>query len=292
MLARTLCYLIPFLFLGGGMDSPENPPRGTAFDVDLYGNQFILNAERNTLTLVAKDGTVAREVGASGWGDGQFDRPAAVWARNGIDVFVADYGNHRIQRFDRKLNFVSSLFTRDSDNPDERFGYPTAVAMSRFGDLFICDSENSRVVKVSGFSRVERTFGGFGAGKGRLVKPGRLQIGPKDNVLVLDGSRVVIFDNFGNYVGDLLEGAFKQPAALFADQQSAAVLDQGIVLCFDGEYRPTVSINLNTVPGLAGADVLDFLFSGDMLWVLTTGGVRSVPDPRQDAVLDKKENSR
>src|SRR5437867_9667221 len=116
---------------------------GERIDIDIYGNIYILSADRNTLKVLSKDRTLKREIGGSGWENDQFDRPTGVWARNGIDVFVADYGNHRIQRFDRNLNYVSTLYTRDNPNPEERFGYPTDVAVSRLGDLFICDTENS-----------------------------------------------------------------------------------------------------------------------------------------------------
>lgn len=260
----------------------------TAFDVDLYGNAYLLDAARNTLTLVSKDGTVVREVGGPGWGDGQFDRPAAVWARNGIDVFVADYGNHRIERFDRGLNFVSSLSTRDSDNPDERFGYPTDVALSRFGDLFICDRENTRIAKVNGSSQVELTFGGFGAGKGRLQEPSQLEIGPKDLIYVLDGRRVIIFDTFGNYVGDLLEGLFKNPTFLFADESGVMVMDAGMLYCFDQTNRPLTPVSLTTTVGVDGSEIRSIAASGGQLYVLTLTGVRHIPDPRAERSLEKE----
>jgi len=287
------CYLVSFIIAGRSGEELYAPAvHGSAFDVDLYGNMFILDAGRNTVKLVSKEGAVVREIGGAGWQDGQFDRPAGIWARNGIDVFVADYGNHRIERFDRNLNFVSTLFTRDRENPDERFGYPSAVALSSFGDLFLCDTENSRILKVSGFSNVEQTFGGFGAGRGRLEHPTQLEIGPGDNVYVLDGRRVVVFDSFGNYVGDLLGGMFKGPTAIFADQQSAAVLDDGTIYCFDQADRPTARIPIASIHGLPEGDILSILFSGGQLYVLTTGGMFHAPDPRASYRLDKEENSR
>ena len=94
------------------------PVIGTKVDVDLYGNIYVINSDLNTLTLFSKEGTMVRRIGGSGWLNDQFDRPAGVWARNGIDLFIADYGNHRIQRFDRNLNYVSTFYTRDSDNPE------------------------------------------------------------------------------------------------------------------------------------------------------------------------------
>ena len=118
---------------------------GSQVDIDIYGNIFALDEGRNTLTLFSDDYVKLRDVGGPGWEDDQFDLPRGLWARNGIDVFVADYGNHRIQRFDRNLNFVSSLFTRDNTNPEERFGYPTDVALSRLdrpSGYFIAATEN------------------------------------------------------------------------------------------------------------------------------------------------------
>jgi len=107
--------------------------RGASLDVDLYGNLYVLSAEENTVKLIGPDGKVVAVVGGAGWENGRFDRPSGIWARNGIDVFVADYGNHRVQRFDRGLTFVSSLSTRESSEPGQRFGYPSDVALSRMG---------------------------------------------------------------------------------------------------------------------------------------------------------------
>jgi len=254
--------------------------QGTQIDVDLYGNIYALDGERNVLRLYDKKGRLIREGGGPGWLDGQFDRPGGLWAKNGIDVFVADYGNHRIERFDRKLNFVSSFSTRDSDNPDERFGYPTDVALSRQGELFICDSENGRIVKVDQTSKVERTFGDFGAGKGRLTSPRHLGLGPKDAVYVLDDHRVAVFDAFGNYLRDLVPGIFGNPSAIFADQNGVAVLDSETVFFFDADERPAGTMAIRTVLPTVST-VRSFALGGGSLYLLTPEGVFSVADPRQ-----------
>jgi DNA-binding beta-propeller fold protein YncE len=253
--------------------------KGTQLDVDLYGNSYLLDSERNTLRLLDKAGTLNREVGGPGWLDGQFDRPSAVWARNGIDVFVADYGNHRIQRFDRSLNFVSSFSTHESSNPDERFGYPSGVALSRLGELFVCDTENGRIVKVDRFSAVERTFGGFGAGKGRLTAPRSLEIGPKDAIYVLDARRIAVFDAFGNYLRDLVPGLFTRPLGLFARSDLIVVLDAETLYFFDADERPEGTITLTTILP-AGTDIRSFIMSADSLYFLTSGGLFKVSDPR------------
>jgi len=265
-------------FPPGAVAQPDRVS-GTALDVDLKGNIYILDAAENTLRVF--NGEVKRifTVGGSGWGNGQFDVPSAVWARNGIDVFVADYGNHRIQRFDRQLAFVSSLSTRDSDVPEERFGYPTDVALSRMGELFICDGENQRVVKVNGLSQVEKTFGGFDAGKGKLEKPTRIAIGPSDNVYVLDGSRILVFDSFGNFLHELYDTMWKQPSALYADENRILIADQGALYCFDRQERPSGNVALaDIIPGLRG-EVRSIGSHQGKLYLLSASGLATVADP-------------
>jgi DNA-binding beta-propeller fold protein YncE len=265
---------------------PQSMPiSGTAFDVDLYGNMYVLDAEKNTLRLYDKSGTLQHDVGGPGWLDGQFDRPASVWARNGIDVFVADYGNHRIERFDRSLNFVSSFSTRESDNPDYRFGYPTGVALSRLGELFICDSENGRIVKLDRFSTVERTFGGIGGGKGHLATPASVGAGPKDCVYVLDGERVAVFDAFGNYLRDIVPGLLRHPSALFADNTVVAVLDSATIFLFDADERPAGAVPLGRlVP--PGGEIRALAVASGALYILRGEGILRVPDPREPSDLD------
>jgi hypothetical protein len=276
ILLLFLTFLLPGLPLKGQLQGAG----ASSFDVDIYGNIYILNSSRNTLQMLNQSGQPVREIGGPGWHDSEFDRPSGIWARNGIDVYVADYGNHRIQRFDRSLAFISSFSTRDSDDPRVRFGYPTDVAVSRQGELYICDSENERIAKVDRFSQVERVFGDFGGGQGRLTEPTRLAVGPADAVYVLDGERVAVFDPFGNYMHDLLPGILRQPNALFGDPEQVIVSDQVEIYFLDKNERITDSVAIATiVPPSSGIRALNM--SNGVLRVLTIEGITAVPDPRR-----------
>jgi hypothetical protein len=266
-----------------GFAQPSSRISGTSLDVDINGMLFVLDRGRNTLRQYVNDTMLVREIGGPGWEDDQFDSPTGLWARDGIDVYVADYGNHRIQRFDRSLNFVGTFSTRESDNPDERFGYPTDVALSRLGDLFICDTENTRVVKVNRFSRVERVFGGFDAGKGRLHSPSGLETGPHDRVYVLDPPRILIFDTFGNYVADLAPGFFKNPSCLYADVDGVVVCDEGSLYCFDQEGRPAATVSLDSLLNSSIVTVRSLAFSRTTIYILTSEGMITAPNPRPSA---------
>ncbi len=281
LLVAALASGLGFSGLDALLPTQANTIHGTAISVDIYGNMFVLDSESSTLRIYAKDRTLVHEVGGQGWENDRFDRPAGIWARNGIDVYVADFGNHRIQRYDRTLTLVSSLSTRDNNNPDGRFGYPSDVSLSRSGDLFICDTDNSRIIKVNRLNGVMVPFGGFGAGQGRLLHPLRAQVGPKDNVYVLDAPRVVVFDNFGNYLQDLSPGVFTDPIALFADEQGVAVLDSATVFFFDQDNRPGPAVQLEPILSPDPVPIRSIAASNGVLYLLSESGLYTVADPRK-----------
>lgn len=252
---------------------------GTDIDVDLYGTVYVLDAPSATLRILTTNLQTTAVTGGPGWESGRFDQPSAVWARNGLDIFVADYGNHRIQRFDRQLAFVSSLSTRDNDAPDKRFGYPTDVALSRMGELFICDGENQRVVKVNGQSQIEKVFGGFDAGKGKLEKPTRLAIGPSDNIYVLDGSRILTFDSFGNFLHELYDNIWKHPSAIFADEARILIADQGVLYCFDRQERPVGKLALTGFAPNVQGEIRSIGAHGGKLYLLDAAGLTVADEP-------------
>jgi hypothetical protein len=247
-------------------------------ETDINGNFYVLRPGKNMIEVVGRDRVRRNTIGGAGWENDQFDRPSGIWARNGIDVFVADYGNHRIQRFDRNLNYISTLSTRESANPDERFGYPTDVTLSRLGFLYVCDSENSRVVKINQFGQVERTFGGFGAGEGRLLAPTRIQCGPDDCILVQDGVRILVYDNFGNYLR-LLGGGFHPPVTLYADDKRVVVTDSSRVFLFDSELSVSAALPVESTCGLRGSAIMALTCSQDSIFVLTSDRIVGISDP-------------
>lgn len=254
--------------------------RGLALDVDIHGRLYILDEKQNTVTLFSREGKPLARIGGAGWENDQFDSPRGIWARNGIDVFVADFGNHRIQRFDRNLNYVSTLLTRESPNPDERFGFPTDVSLSRQGDLYICDTENSRILKVSGLSRVERSFGGFDAGRGRLTRPRQAEIGPEDRVYVQDGPRIVVFDAFGNFTREFDFGLEEGSTAMFADMRGLLIAGRDSLYWLDSADRLALTSGMEALVGPEKGAPRGLAVSGGSMIMLFEEGPVTIPDPR------------
>jgi len=169
----------------------------SAFSITASGFIYIADDGDDSLIKLDTLGNVIKEIGGYGWSESAFDTPSDIIA-NSLNVYVCDKQNHRVQSFDKDLNFISELSTRERDNPEERFGYPLSCALSSMGDLYVLDSENIRVLKFDLFGNYIQNFGGFDWGIFSLKNPKKLAVNSDNSVLVLDDSVLVIYDQFGN----------------------------------------------------------------------------------------------
>jgi DNA-binding beta-propeller fold protein YncE len=171
--------------------------KASSFHLNSAGFFFITDSGNDRFYKFDSLGANIEETGGYGWQEETFDDPVDVFATT-LNIYVCDKNNHRIQRFDKDLNFISQLSTRESENEDEQFGYPLACATSAQGDLFILDSENKRILKFDLFGNFIQNFGGMDAGSFSLNNPMRLAVSASDKIFVVDGSDIVVFDNYGN----------------------------------------------------------------------------------------------
>jgi DNA-binding beta-propeller fold protein YncE len=169
-----------------------------SFYINSAGFIYVTDLNDHKVLKLDTLGRLLVEAGGYGWNEAAFDEPVDVFATP-LNVYVTDKNNHRIQWFDKDLNFISFLQTRTNRNEEIRFGYPLSAAVSSQGDLHLLDQENNRVLKFDLFGNFQMEFGGLDAGKFRISRP--LEFTLLNNITyVLDtrGRRVVVFDQFGN----------------------------------------------------------------------------------------------
>jgi len=174
----------------------------SSFYVNSAGFIYVSDINTDEITVLDTLGNLVKNIGGYGWRQSAFDNPADIFA-DALKVYVADKNNHRIQRFDKNLNFNFQILTRQSDVEQERFGYPLSAVMSNQGDIFILDSENSRIVKFDIFGNFLQNFGGYDYGNYALQKPIQLAVSMQNNIFVIDGNQVIIFDQYGNGSGKI-----------------------------------------------------------------------------------------
>lgn len=170
-----------------------------SFSISPGGYIYVSDIGTDEIYKLDTLGNVLKERGGHGWDIAQFDDPVNIYATT-LRIYVSDYNNHRIQMFDKDLNYISQLTTYNSSNIDEVFGYPLSAITSKMEDLFVLDSENKKIVKFDIFGRFSIKFAGFEAGEYSLNDPKQMAFVAGNKIAVLDGSSIKYYDYFGNNI--------------------------------------------------------------------------------------------
>jgi sugar lactone lactonase YvrE len=123
-------------------------PRAIAVD-PRSGDVYIADIASHRIQHFSATGQHFKTIGGAqgGTGPSQFYQPGGVAVDFNDNVYVADTGNDRIQKFDRNLNFISTWGSRGAGNLN--FNRPVALAVDRNGFVYVADSGNARIIKFT-----------------------------------------------------------------------------------------------------------------------------------------------
>lgn len=189
----------------------------------------LLSAAALILTLAALPATAAADYGfVSQWGgngsaSGQFLSPSGLGSDAAGDVYVADTGSNRIEKFDANGNFLTS-FGSAGAGPGQ-LGQPLDVAASGpSGNVYVADPSNSRIDVFDSNGGFLFQFGG-----GQVINPVALAIDSSSGeVYVADQNqnRIVKFDAAGNFL--LQWGTAGSGPSQFGNPDGVATVGGGV----------------------------------------------------------------
>jgi DNA-binding beta-propeller fold protein YncE len=112
---------------------------------------------------------------------------------NSGNVYVADTGNHRIQKFTPTGVFISALGARGTG--DGQFDSPSGVTTSASENLYVADTGNDRIQKFTSAGLFVTKWGSYGSGNSQFDSPKGLAFGPTGNLFVADtgNERIQVF---------------------------------------------------------------------------------------------------
>jgi sugar lactone lactonase YvrE len=147
---------------------------GTLYVVDA-GNQRIRRIDpRGIITTIAGTGTPGFSGDGGDASKAQLSGPTGVAVDNKDSVYIADRGNHRIRKVDSSgiittyAGTSTAGFAGDGGNATAaQLNYPFGVATDAVGNVYIADSANQRVRKVTRSGIITTIAGDGTAGNGR-----------------------------------------------------------------------------------------------------------------------------
>lgn len=111
-----------------------------------FGNDaiYIVEAGAHRVLKLGMDGKLIERYGKRGSGNYQFDNPVDIATTNGLKLFVSDKGNNRIQVFDKRWQYLSSISGNDRFQTRSELR-PTFLGVNKLGDIYFYD-ERSRTL--------------------------------------------------------------------------------------------------------------------------------------------------
>ncbi|HST29162.1 MAG TPA: NHL repeat-containing protein [Rudaea sp.] len=183
---------------------------------------FVSNIGTNTVLLyqITAPGLVyLRTFGSgAGAGAGQFNGPEQV-AVVGNDVYVADFSNNRIQRFNKSTGAYVSQFGTPGTGAGQLSSPSGLVYNPANGFLYVSETGNDRISVFSTVGTYQFQFASPGSGNGQLNNPYVLAIDSNNNIYAADmnNNRIVKFDPAGAYIRNIANGVLS-PAGLAVDK--------------------------------------------------------------------------
>ncbi len=201
-------------------------PAGLA--VDFRGTVYVCDAGNNRIIRFAGDLTPQKDHGGYGNEPGKLNNPRFITVDNNLNLLVTEAGNQRVSRFDAELNYVDEIHLYDPLDP-LKFGAPSGVAVSEYGEEWIADKDKNRVSIWNNVGQFDRFIGDFGYSGGALNSPEKIIAVTKDTFVVCDAGnhRLVFYDSYGNYARKIESSDLEYPMAVASDNKGRLwVIDQ------------------------------------------------------------------
>lgn len=183
-------------------------PYGVA--VDSSGNVYVIESDSATLRKITPAGvvtTLAGSAGSNGFVNGtgtaaRFSVPFDLSVDSAGNIYICDHGNHAIRKV-TPAGIVTTLAgsgspgKTDANGSSASFKFPAGVSVDSAGNVFVADTDNQVIRKISPTGDVTTVAGSSTIGSANGVGTAATFYNPKD--VAVDASGNMLVADRGNH---------------------------------------------------------------------------------------------
>ena len=134
----------------GSGEGEFNQPSGLLIRGEVM---YVVDSRNNRIQTYTLDGDFISHWGSAGEGDGEFNLPWGICDDSEGNIYIADWRNDRVQKFDVQGNHIFTI----AGGVDSVLDRPADVAVDSSGTLFVADWGSQRLVVLDQMGNVLET---------------------------------------------------------------------------------------------------------------------------------------
>ncbi len=167
------------------------------FDILLLdnGSYIVSEYEGNQLSRINSSGSIEKQFASRGTGDGELLGPQYLADDKSGYIYVTDWGNRRVCKFDYDGNYILSFGRKSGIYPG--FSSPTGIA-SVGGFIYVADSERNCLDVFDRSGNYLRSIA-----KGFFHKPEGISVIDEKNLMIADTDRIIKLNIENEYLDEI-----------------------------------------------------------------------------------------
>jgi len=174
-----------------------------------------ISANTNYITILT--------FGEYGNREGEFDYPVGIVIDKNSNLYITDWENDRIQKFNSEGRLLKVIPGKDSEL---KIDAPVGIVLDQNENIIVVEQFNNRVHKISPEGKSLNIVGKEGSGPGEFLNPRGIAIDKDDNIYVVDtgNSRIQIFSSDFTFIKQfgregMGDGEFYYPRGIAFDDE-------------------------------------------------------------------------